>query len=68
MSQVSRNITHVSDGFLTGKRFLIYDGDPLVTVAFRERLASAGVEVVRLPPRSPNLKLTRFVEGCPPTM
>jgi len=29
MSQVSRNITDVRDGFLTGKRFLIHDRDPL---------------------------------------
>ncbi len=34
----------------------MHDRDPLVTVTFRETLASAGVEAVRLPPRSPNLK------------
>jgi len=50
MSQVSRNVTDASDGFLTGKRFLIHDRDPLFTVAFRETLAAAGVQVVRLPP------------------
>jgi hypothetical protein len=55
MSQVSRNVTDVSDGFLTGKRFPIHDRDPLFTVAFRETLASTGVKVVQLPPRSPNL-------------
>ena len=33
MSQVSRNVTDVSDGFLTDKRFLIHDRDPLFTVA-----------------------------------
>ena len=71
MTQVSRNVTDVSDGFLTGKRFLIHDRDPLVTGAFRETLASAGVEVVRPPPRSPNLNAyaERFVrsvkESCP---
>jgi putative transposase len=65
MSQVSRNITDVRDGFLTGKRFLIHDRDPLFTDAFRETLASAGVEVVRLPPRSPNLNAyaERFVRS-----
>ena len=70
MSQMSRNVTDASDGFLTGKRFLIHDRDPLFTVAFRGTLAAAGVQVVRLPPRSPNLNAyaERFVrtikESC----
>jgi putative transposase len=70
MSQVSRNVTDASDGFLTGKRFLIHDRDPLFTVAFRHTLADAGVRAVRLPPRSPNLNAfaERFVrtikESC----
>jgi hypothetical protein len=41
MSQVSRNVTEVSDGFLRGKRYLIHDRDPLFTIAFSETLASA---------------------------
>jgi transposase InsO family protein len=67
MSQVSRNAT---DGFLTGKRYLILDRDPRFTGTFRETLASTGVDVVRLPPRSPNLNAyaERFVrtakESC----
>jgi putative transposase len=70
ISQVSRNVTDANDGFLTGKRFLIHDRDPLFTLAFRETLAAAGVEAVRLPPRSPNLNAyaERFVrtikESC----
>jgi len=70
MSQVSRNMTDADDGFLTGKRYLIHDRDPLFTAAFRETLAAAGVKVVRLPPRSPNLNAyaERFVrtikESC----
>jgi hypothetical protein len=70
MSQMSRTLTDASDGFLTGKRFLIHDRDPLFTLAFRETLAAVGVEVVRLPPRSPNLRAyaERFVrtieESC----
>jgi putative transposase len=70
MSQVSRNVTDVSDGFLTGKRHLIHDRDPLFTGAFRDTLAGTGVDVVRLPPRSPNLNAyaERFVrtakESC----
>jgi hypothetical protein len=31
-TQVSRNLTDAGDGCLTGKRFLIYDRDPLFTV------------------------------------
>jgi putative transposase len=62
MSQVSRNLTDANEGFLTGKRFLIHDRDPLFTEAFRDTLA-AGEEMVRLPPRSPNLNAyaERFV-------
>ena len=70
MGQMSRNLTDASDGFLTGKRFLIHDRDSLFTLAFGETLAAAGVQVVRLPPRSPNLNAfaERFVrtikESC----
>ena len=51
MSQISRNLTDIGDGFLTGKRFLIHDRDPRFTLAFRDTLAAANVEVVRTPPR-----------------
>src|SRR5882762_4170124 len=70
MSQMSRNLKDVGDGFLTGKRFLIHDRDPRFTLAFRETLAAADLQVVRLPPRSPNLNAfaARFVrtikESC----
>jgi transposase InsO family protein len=70
MSQISRNVTDVDDGCLRGKRYLIHDRDPLFTLGFRETLAAAGVDVVRLPPRSPNLNAyaERFVrtvkESC----
>jgi putative transposase len=65
MSQVSRNVMDVGDGFLTGKRYLIHDRDPPFTIAFRETLASAGVQAVRLPARSPNLNAyaERFVRS-----
>jgi transposase InsO family protein len=70
MRQVSRNVTDASDGCLTAKRFLIHDRHPLFTLAFRETLAAAGVAVIRLPPRAPNLNAyaERFVrtikESC----
>ena len=51
MSQVSRNVTDASDGFLTGKRFLIHDRDPLFTAGVprdtRRRRRAGG------PPASP---------------
>lgn len=55
MNQIARNVTDALSGFLRGKRYLILDRDPLFTKAFREILAAAGVECVRLPRRSPNL-------------
>src|SRR5262249_28971425 len=70
MTQIGRNLTDVGDGFLRGKRFLIHDRDPRFTQAFRETLAAADVQVVRLPARSPNLNAhaERFVrtikESC----
>ncbi len=65
MTQISRNLTDAVDGFLASKRYLIHDRDPLFTLEFRETLAAAGVEVVRLPPRSPNLNAyaERFVRS-----
>ncbi|MFQ5472078.1 MAG: integrase core domain-containing protein, partial [Dehalococcoidia bacterium] len=42
-------------GFLNDKRYLIHDRDPLYTAQFTETLAAAGVDCVKLPPKSPNL-------------
>ena len=70
MTQIGRNLTDAEDGFLVGKKFLIHDRDPLFTAEFRQTLAAAGVESVRLPARSPNLNAyaERFVrtvkESC----
>jgi len=63
MMQAGRNLTDVVDGFLTGKQFLILDRDAKYSSAFRNLLKNAGTEVVRLPPRSPNLNAfaERFV-------
>jgi putative transposase len=63
MKQVARNLTDGMDGFLIGKRYLLHDRDPLFTDEFRSVLAAAGVKCLRLPARSPNLKLRgeRFV-------
>jgi transposase InsO family protein len=70
MEQVARNLSHDEDGFLTGKRYLIHDHDPLFTGEFTKILSAAGVKSVKLPTRSPNLNAyaERFVrtvkESC----
>ena len=63
MKQIGRNVTDVADGFLTDTRYLILDRDPLYTEAFRDLLKQAGIKIVRLPARSPNLNAyaERFV-------
>ena len=55
MMQVGRNLTSTPDGLLLGKRFLIMDRDGKYSGDFRDLLEKSGMEIVRLPPRSPNL-------------
>jgi len=63
MMQVGRNLTDPLDGFLLGKRFLILDRDKKFTAEFRGLVEDAGTDVIRLPPRSPNLNayIERFI-------
>lgn len=63
MMQIGRNLLDAMDGFLLGKTHLILDRDPVFTDRFRRLLKDAGVDVVRLPPKSPNLNAyaERFV-------
>jgi putative transposase len=63
--QIGRNLTDPLDGFLAEKRLLILDRDSKFSKAFRNLLRDAGVEVVRLPYRSPNLNAyaERFVRS-----
>jgi putative transposase len=65
MTQIARNITAVSDGFLRDKRYLLLDRDTKYSDAFRGILVREGIEVIRLPPRSPNLNAfaERFVRS-----
>ncbi len=65
MMQVGRNLTAPVDGFLTDKKLLIIDRDSKYSAEFRSLPAEAGVEPVRLPPRSPNLNAyaERFVRS-----
>ncbi len=65
MMQVGRNLTDPIDGFLAEKELLILDRDSKYSTAFRDLLKGSGVEIVRLPPRSPNLNAyaERFVRS-----
>ena len=55
MKQIARNLTDCVGGFLNQIRYLILDRDSLYTRTFREMLKQAGVKIVRLPARSPDL-------------
>ena len=55
MKRITRNLIDCIDGFLLGTKYLIHDLDPLFCTSFKEMLADAGVNTVKLPPRSPNL-------------
>ena len=63
MMNIARNLTDHFDGFLLPATKLILDRDPNFTKAFRHVLAREGVDVVRLPARSPNLNahVERFI-------
>jgi len=65
MKQIARNVTDCVDGFLKDTHVLIVDRDPQYSPAFRHLLQSSGVEVVQLPPKSPNLNAyaERFVRS-----
>ncbi len=49
MLQIARNLTDAFEGFLTGKKYMLHDRDPLFTNAFRELLRSSGTIPFRLP-------------------
>ena len=54
MEQLARNVS-AEGSFLAGKKYLIHDRDRLYTAKFDSILKAAGVEPVKLPPRSPDL-------------
>ena len=53
------------DGFLRIHKYLIHDRDPLFTKSMIDMLASASIESIKLPPKSPNLNAfaERFVRS-----
>jgi putative transposase len=65
MLQMARNLTDAGTGMLRGRQHLIVDRDTKYSAAFRTFLVREGVEVIRLPPRSPNLNAyaERFVRS-----
>jgi len=65
MMQMARNLIDPEAGFLRGKTHVILDRDTKYTLAFRRTLEREGVQMVQLPPRSPNLNAfaERFVRS-----
>lgn len=63
--QIGRSLVDCDRGVLGGKRSLIIDRDAKYTEPFRRLVCEAGTEVIRLPPRSPNLSAyaERFVRS-----
>jgi len=65
MIQVARNLSDSQDRFLREKKYLLMDRDAKFSEEFRDSLEQAGVQAVRLPPRSPNLTphIERFMRS-----
>jgi transposase InsO family protein len=65
MLQIARNVTDSQAGALHSKRYLIIDRDTKYSEQFRRLIRDAGTNVIRLPPRSPNLNAyaERFVRS-----
>lgn len=55
MLQIGRNAIDEISGFLKKYRYVLHDRDTKFTESFRQTLTAAGVEPLRLPPRSPDL-------------
>ncbi len=64
-SNISTRKTESSRRFLADKKFVILDRDSKYSAAFRDLVTCSEVEIVRLPPRSPNLNAyaERFVRS-----
>ena len=65
MLQAGRNLTDAESGAMRGKGYLILDRDTKYTDQFRRLIRGSGTNVIRLPPRSPNLNAyaERFVRS-----
>jgi putative transposase len=65
MKQIARNMTMDDWGFFEPGQYLIHDRDSKFCVAFKQIIDDAGINRVRLPPRSPHLNAfaERFVRS-----
>ena len=65
MLQIARNACDVDDGVLSEGRKLLIDRDAKYSGDWRKFIEAQGVEVIRLPPKSPNLNAyaERFVRS-----
>src|SRR5258708_3167630 len=65
MRQAGRNLIDSESGAMRGKGYLILDRDTKYTDQFRRLIRGSGTNVIRLPPRSPNLNAyaERFVRS-----
>jgi len=65
MLQAARNLIDAESGSMRGKGYLILDRDTKYTDQFRRLIRGSGTNVIRLPPRSPNLNAyaERFVRS-----
>jgi putative transposase len=65
MLQAGRNLIDSETGAMRGKGYLILDRDTKYTDQFRRLIRDSGTNVIRLPPRSPNLNAyaERFVRS-----
>src|SRR5712675_2950300 len=55
MLQAAPNLIDAESGSMRGKGYLILDRDTKYTDQFRRLIRGSGTNVIRLPPRSPNL-------------
>jgi putative transposase len=55
MKQIARNLTDPYDGVFGDGSYLLLDRDGKYSEAFRDLLQDEGVELIRLPAKSPNL-------------
>jgi putative transposase len=65
MLQVGSNLIDSESGAMRGKGYLILDRDTKYTDQFRRLIRGSGTNVIRLPPRSPNLNAyaERFIRS-----
>ncbi len=65
MKQIARNIAMADWGFLSDCKYLIHDRDSKFCLSFRKILKEAGLKLIRLPPKSPDLNAyaERFVRS-----